>query len=96
MELHAIRARLQEGIERNGISDMKEVNRVSTTKDLKVLIRRKLPLHVSPALDAAAECVAVVYVLTLAPAAPEDKPQANSKSHAASCMEEDYLLCAVV
>lgn len=41
MELQAIRARLQEGIERNGISDMKEVNRVNTTKELKVLTRRR-------------------------------------------------------
>lgn len=37
MELHAIRARLQEGIERNGNCDMKEVSRVSTTRELKVL-----------------------------------------------------------
>lgn len=65
MELHAIRARLQEGIERNGISDMKEVNRVSTTKDLKVSFRHKEPLRGSPALYAAAECVVVcVYIDT--------------------------------
>lgn len=37
MELQAIRARLNEGIERNGISDLKELNRVSTTKELRVL-----------------------------------------------------------
>jgi hypothetical protein len=37
MELQAIRARLNEGIERNGISDMKEHFRIGSTKELRVL-----------------------------------------------------------